>query len=254
MTEATAPIPDLNSKPLKDSDALWAYIGPMFIYTIIKRRDSASHVWHAKNGAALFVGGFALIVLFQILAWVTPNGLLAFFNLFYSLVMIVVGVVSLYAAWQAWNGKQWSIPVVSDLGQKIPLEKWFHAGTESTPTAPTTLAATPVMDTPAAVESPAVVEAPPVVEMPMPASTPSPVEMPSVTLPPEPMPVAQAPVAEAPLVAEQPVMEAPLVELPSEPEPLPEPSAVPAASPVSPEALNDSAPTTTPSPTVPPIV
>lgn len=180
MTDATTPVTSVNtptpSASPKDLEALLAYIGPLFIYTMIKKGDSASHVWHAKNGAGLFVLSLGLVIAIQILWVLMPLSVLAMFGLIAWLFYLALGLASLFGAWQAWNGKQWTIPVVTNIGQKIPLEKWFHKGGMTAPVAMTSAPApTPIEPTPAPVEptpAPAPVASAPAPVEPTPAPTP----------------------------------------------------------------------------------
>lgn len=227
MTETTLPAPT----PAKDVDALIAYIGPVFIWTMMKHGDNPSYVWHAKNAAGIFALDLALMIVLQVLWIVMPLGMFAIFGLVAWIVRLAVAVASIYALWQTWNGKQAVLPFVSDFGQKIPLEKWFHQSGVSAPAAAAPVAA------PAPVEAPVVAPAPTPAPAPMPEPTPTPVvatPAPVIVEMPAPAPVVV--VVEAPAPAPSPV-----------PTPMPEPAPAP-----TPEAPVVAAPTepTPPAPTV----
>lgn len=170
MADATP----MNSSAAPGSHGDWqaaiAYFSLLFLYTAWAKSDSPTHMWHAKNGAGLFVVYLALYIVMNILVTVLPVGMMALLSMIMSLINLVILLASLYGAWNAWKGKQWSIPVITAIGQKVPLEKWFHKG------------AAPMASSPAPVAAPAP-------EAPAPAPTPTPAPMPT------PAPEAPAPTA-----------------------------------------------------------
>ncbi|QQR54964.1 hypothetical protein IPG41_00065 [Candidatus Peregrinibacteria bacterium] len=179
--------------PAKDGHALVAYIGPLFIWTMMKHGDNPSYVWHAKNAAGIFAVDVAIYLVLQILAFVMPIGMLGLFGLIFWAARVLMTLMTLFALWQAWNGKQAVLPLASGIGQKIPLEKWFH----KSPAAPAASVVTPVAVS-ISVASPA--------PSPEPVTTPTPVEpAPTPEPTPAPMPEAvkapEAPVATAPMPA-----------------------------------------------------
>ncbi len=153
-----------------DWQAAIAYFSFLWIYTAWAKSDSPSHMWHAKNGAGLFVIYLGVYIIMNILVTVLPVGMLALLGMIMMIVNLAVGLASLWAAWNAWKGKQWTIPVVTNIGQKIPLEKWFHKGAAA-PMAASTPAATP---TPAPMAEPAPMPSPTPAPMPEPMPTPAP--------------------------------------------------------------------------------
>ncbi len=182
-----------NSAPSGDLYAALAYLPPLlFILTMIKKGDSPSHVWHAKNGAGVFVLAIGVNVVEQIL--VRTIGL----YFLVPLLSLALVLLMLFAAWQAWNGKQFNIPVVTGIGQKIPLEKWFHKDAMGTATTPSPSPAAPSSATPAA--APVATPSPEAVSAPMPSapveSPAAPVSMPApaaVEAPETPMAPPAAP-------------------------------------------------------------
>ena len=123
----------------KDFTAAIAYIGPLFLYTAWKKPMSAFHLSHAKNAAGLFVGEILVYMSLTLITWVIPFSLsmLSMMATLYWLIRVIMAVASLYGAWETWNGKLWNIPVLSKIGESIPLEKWFHPSTQSNMSAPT---------------------------------------------------------------------------------------------------------------------
>jgi len=141
--------------------AALAYVPLLFILTMLQKGDDPVHVWHAKNGAGLFAASIALTVIVTILFGLMPLSLLGIFALvaWASRLLILFAVV--FGAWNAWNGKQWNIPVLTPFAQKIPLEKWFKKGAVTvTPEATVAPAETPAAPVESAPQAPAAPETP----------------------------------------------------------------------------------------------
>lgn len=181
-----------------DWQAAIAYFSFLFLYTAWAKSDSPSHMWHAKNGAGLFVVYLGLYIVMNILVTVLPVGMMSLLALIMSLINLAIGIASLWGAWNAWKGKQWTIPVITNIGQKIPLEKWFHHSTQSSmsPAAPVAAVQTPApMPEPMPMPEPT----PPTPVEPAPAPMPEPMPMPEPTpAPVEPMPTPSAPTEPTP--------------------------------------------------------
>lgn len=227
MTDTSLSMPA--PTPAKDVDAVLAYVGPVFIWTMMKHGDNPSYVWHAKNSAGLFAVDLAITVVLQVLASILPISLFGVFGLVAWILRLAMAAASIFALWQTWNGKQFVIPFVTGFGQKIPLEKWFKKDASAPSAAPmATPAPTPTPAPMAAQEAPV---ATPVMEAPV---APAPVvEAPA----PAPMPAPVAPVMEAP------VTPAPVVETPA---PIPTPAPEAPVAPAAPVAPSEPTPPTTP--------
>lgn len=148
------------------------YIVPfVFIYTMIKKGAESNYVWHAKNGAGYTAIAIVLNIIFQIL-WGALSSSLGFLYTIFNLVDLALVLLMFYGAWQAWEGKLPMLPVVTKVGQMLPLEKWFKGGEAAvvTPIAP-------------------VVEPTPAPSEPTPAVEPTPTPEPEPTMP-EPTPAA----------------------------------------------------------------
>ncbi len=207
--------------PAKDLDAVLAYVGPVFIWTMMKHGDNPSYVWHAKNGAGLFAVDLAITVVLQVLWAILPISLFGVFGLVAWILRLAMAAASIFALWQTWNGKQFVIPFVTGFGQKIPLEKWFKKDASAPSAAP--------MATPAPMPTPA------------PEAPAAPVATPVMEAPVAPAPVVEAP---APMPApEAPVAPAPVVETPA---PMPTPAPEAPAAPAAPVAPSEPTPPTTP--------
>lgn len=195
--QANAPI-DPNAKSIL---LLITYLIPLVaIYTMMKKGDNSFFVHHSKNAAGYLVLLIALNILFRI-AWVIIPSLAVtlatVLNLIYLALFIVIIVFGILPA---WHGKEPSIPLITGIGQKIPLEKWFgHSPsvlssstasaapitsdpvTPPVPTAPTSVLPTPPPAVPAPTQPSAV---------PVPTQSPETVAMnsPSAPAPSTPTP------------------------------------------------------------------
>ncbi len=175
MQTTTAPA---SSGDAKSVLLLVNYLIPIvFIYTMISKGDNPFYVQHAKNAAGYLVLAVALNIVFQILWNVVPSLVLTLAMLM-NLVYLILFVMTMYfGAYAAWQGKPGNIPVISMIGAKIPLEKWFKKGAA----APTTAAATPTPEAPVSA----------------PAPTPAPTPEAPVVAAPAPTPAPEAPASDA---------------------------------------------------------
>ncbi|MFA6024635.1 MAG: hypothetical protein WC777_05575 [Candidatus Gracilibacteria bacterium] len=191
----TDSMPSNAAMPSQEKDWLAAltYIIPiLFIYMMMKKGKETMAVWHSKNAAGIIVVALALNIVVQILFSILPFT--------WSLTMTLVNLINLaffvlvlYGAWQAFEGKQVHLPIITQVGQKIPLEKWFKAEGHTAPAAnPAPEAPAPVVETPA----PVVETATPVMEAPAP--TPAPETPAPVVEAPAPAPVEEKPEATPP--------------------------------------------------------
>jgi uncharacterized membrane protein len=58
------------------------------------------------------------MVAMQLLFGIMPISMYAMLALAAWLVRLAILVAVVYGAYMAWNGKQWTIPVVTNIGQK----------------------------------------------------------------------------------------------------------------------------------------
>lgn len=154
--------------------AALAYIPFLFILTMVKRGSDGFHLFHAKNGAGLFVTSILLYAALQIIGFVIPVSMIEIYALIFNLVRILIAVAVIFGAFLAWSGKQPNLPIITQIGQKMPLEKWFKAAAEGAPAV-----------TNAETTSSAPAES-------APAPTPAPMPAPEPIVSPEPTPVPPA--------------------------------------------------------------
>ena len=133
VSPATAPTP-ISSGPVdpnaKSILLVITYLIPIaFIYTMMTKGDKPFFVWHSKNAAAYLLVAIGLNIVFQIL-WSIIPGLAGILSMVMNLVYLVLFVMVVYfgIVKGSWEGKQTPIPVLTQIGQKLPLEKWFHKG------------------------------------------------------------------------------------------------------------------------------
>jgi uncharacterized Tic20 family protein len=107
------------------------YVAPIAIYAI-KRKESAFVSFHALQaivaqivfGAALVVGGIAFTILGVVLAAASHDGAIAaaitvFVLLLLGIASVGLVVVHCIAAYNAWQGRIWSIPLAGGIARTI---------------------------------------------------------------------------------------------------------------------------------------
>jgi hypothetical protein len=138
MADVTTPTPANPGQ--KDWLAFATYFFPLvLIYTMIKKGGESNYVWHSKNAAGALVIDIVIQVLIQILWSIVTIPLL---YTILNLATLALFILMVYGGWQAANGKLPTLPVVTQIGQKIPLEKWFK-GSAMAPTAQSAAAPVP---------------------------------------------------------------------------------------------------------------
>lgn len=184
----TTPAPVATPAPAssgKDWLAFLTYFFPIvLIYTMLKHGKEPNYVWHSKNAAGAIVVSLVIQILYRVL-WAVLTMPLLFMIL--NLLNLVLFVVMVYGGWQAANGKLPTVPLITKIGQKVPLEKWFNKA-ETAAAAP---AAAPAQPAPAA-EAPAQAAPAAPVAAPTPAAPAAPApEAPKPAEPTPPTPPAQ---------------------------------------------------------------
>lgn len=195
-----------NDPNAKSGLLLVTYLIPLVaIYTVMKKGENPFFLSHSKNAAGYLVVWIAVDVLLQIM-WRAGPSIIPLAMLFNLILFVLFVYVMYFGAYAAWQGKMSNMPVITAIGQKIPMEKWFKKSV------------TPASTTPAA-SAPAQT----VMPKPAPMTEPMPVITPTPEPTPEPMPEpVVAPTPEAPVVTPAP-------EAPTPPPATPEAPAAPQA-------------------------
>ncbi len=104
-----------DAKDIEDNK-LWAslaYVSVLSLVVLFTKKDSKYAQEHAKQGTVLFIVEVAWWVISAIpFLWIItiPLGFL------WGLLVLCV---SLYAMYNAWNGKLWEIPVIGQFRSKV---------------------------------------------------------------------------------------------------------------------------------------
>lgn len=94
-------------KNLTSDEKLWgalAYLWILSIVVLLVKKDSKFVAFHAKQGLILFVGELFWII--PVIGW---------------LIGLICGILAIVGLIKALQGKEWPIPVVSELAKKINL-------------------------------------------------------------------------------------------------------------------------------------
>jgi hypothetical protein len=168
MADATpTPAPTTPAAPADPNAKQWLIVLTnlvpiVLIYTMMKKGKEAFYLAHSKNAAGALVIGLVIQIVYRILWIIIPTLSIVFLIL--NVVYGLLGLLMIYGAYEGWQGKQPNLPVVTMIGQKIPLEKWFNKAEASmntsaavTPAAPASTpepAPTPAPESPAAPAAP----------------------------------------------------------------------------------------------------
>ncbi len=155
-TPAPTPAPSAPAQA-KDWLAFATYFFPLvLIYTMIKHGKEGNYLFHSKNAAGAIVVDIVLQVITRVIWSVLAMPII---SLVLNLAFLALFILMVYGGWQAANGKTPTLPVITQIGSKIPLEKWFNkdAAPAAAPvaTAPAAPVAAPATAAPAPTPAPA---------------------------------------------------------------------------------------------------
>jgi uncharacterized membrane protein len=88
--------------------AACSYLGVLFVIPLLAEKDDEFVKFHLRQGIALFLVGVVASFGFH---WRRGG----------SMLELVVIVFSLVAAWRAWKGKRWTLPLIGKYAAKISL-------------------------------------------------------------------------------------------------------------------------------------
>lgn len=97
-----------------------SYIWILALIPLLAKKEDKEVQWHAKNGLALLVAEVAIYLLFFVLGYVLPTGMLgcglATIQCVISLGFLVVRIICII---KGVAGQRYRVPVISDLAEKM---------------------------------------------------------------------------------------------------------------------------------------
>lgn len=98
-----------------------AYLWILALIPLLTKKDDAEVQWHAKNGIGILIGEIVAWIVFTVLGFVAPDVLGCGLGVVSCAVWIAFLVIRIIALIKGIGGGRFSVPVLTDLGQKINL-------------------------------------------------------------------------------------------------------------------------------------
>ena len=116
------PIGSGPSNPVSSDRTLMIVLGYLWILALIPlltKKEDAEVQWHAKNGIGILIGEIIAWIVFTVVQFAIPNVAGCGIGIISCVVWIGFLVIRILCIVQGVGGKRFSVPVLTDIGQKI---------------------------------------------------------------------------------------------------------------------------------------
>ena len=96
-----------------------SYLWILALIPLLTKKDDAEVQWHAKNGLGILIGEIVTWLVITIIGYVVPAGVGCGISVISCAVWIAFLVVRVMAIIKGVAGQRFTVPVLTDLGQKI---------------------------------------------------------------------------------------------------------------------------------------
>jgi uncharacterized membrane protein len=108
--------------PASSDRTLMIVLGYLWILALIPlltKKEDAEVQWHAKNGIGILIGEIIAWIVFTVVQFAMPNAAGCGIGIISCVVWIGFLVIRILCIVQGVGGKRFSVPVLTDIGQKI---------------------------------------------------------------------------------------------------------------------------------------
>jgi uncharacterized membrane protein len=96
-----------------------AYLWILALIPLLTKKDDAEVQWHAKNGIGILIGEIVTWIVITVLGFVIPDIAGCGLSMISCAIWIAFLVIRIIALIKGVGGQRFSVPVLTDLGQKI---------------------------------------------------------------------------------------------------------------------------------------
>lgn len=96
-----------------------AYLWILFLVPLLTKKDDADVQWHAKNGMGITIGEIGAWIVYWVIAIFAPSAISCAASALSCVIGIGFFVIRIIAIIKGINGQRFTLPVLTDLGQKI---------------------------------------------------------------------------------------------------------------------------------------
>jgi len=96
-----------------------SYLWILALIPLLTKKEDAEVHWHAKNGIGILIGEIIAWIVFTVIGFAMPDIAGCGVGLISCIVWIAFLVIRIICIVQGVGGKRFTVPVLTDLGQKI---------------------------------------------------------------------------------------------------------------------------------------
>jgi uncharacterized membrane protein len=96
-----------------------SYLWILALIPLLTKKEDPEVQWHAKNGLGILIGEIAAWIVFTVLQFALPNTISCGMGVISCVIWIGFLVIRILCIVQGVGGKRFTVPVLTDLGQKI---------------------------------------------------------------------------------------------------------------------------------------
>lgn len=96
-----------------------SYLWILFLVPLLTKKDDAEVMWHAKNGMGITIGEIVAWVVYWVVAMFAPSVVSCAASVLSCVIGIGFFVLRIICIIKGVGGQRFTVPVLTDLGQKI---------------------------------------------------------------------------------------------------------------------------------------
>ena len=96
-----------------------SYLWILFLIPLLTKKDDAEVQWHAKNGMGITIGELLCWIVYGVVSWVVPSGVACALSVLSCVIGLGFLVLRIICIIKGAAGNRFTVPVMTDLGQKI---------------------------------------------------------------------------------------------------------------------------------------
>jgi uncharacterized membrane protein len=96
-----------------------SYLWILFLIPLLTKKEDAEVQWHAKNGMGITIGEFIAWIVYTVFTFVAPSGIACAASALSCVIGLGFLVLRIICIVQGAGGKRFTVPVLTDFGQKI---------------------------------------------------------------------------------------------------------------------------------------
>jgi uncharacterized membrane protein len=96
-----------------------SYLWILVLIPLLTKKDDPEVMWHAKNGLGITIGEILAWLIYMVISWFAPSTIGCVAGMLSCLIGLGFFVIRVIAIIQGVGGKRFTVPVLSDLGNKI---------------------------------------------------------------------------------------------------------------------------------------